>query len=201
MKNISLVLSTLVLSFSAQAAQKCMLSLDPLSTSIKWTAFKTTEKLAVGGSFDQTNLHSGVPEAATITELLKGGKFTIEVSTVNTGNPTRDATLRTVFFSKFLKPEVSGEVKKVGKGDKGKMDVELDVNGVKKVLTFDYTYSEKDGAFEAKSKMDVMDFGLKAQHEALNTACKALHTGKDGVSKTWTEVDLALVSKLRKTCK
>ncbi|MFT5582308.1 MAG: hypothetical protein ACI9G9_001573 [Psychromonas sp.] len=36
---------------------------------------------------------------------------------------------------------------------------------------------------------------------ALNTICKDLHTGDDGVSKLWSEVDLNFSTVLQTDCK
>lgn len=192
-------LLTSVPAFAAKK-EKCTFEFDAKGTQMKWTAFKTTEKLAVAGSFDKVKVKPHKNKASAMIDLVHGAKFTIEAMSVNSGNPTRDATLKTVFFGKLDKKEITGVVKKIGATPRGVMDVEIQLNGVSKVIPFEYSVQE-DGKFESTGKIEAMDFNLKLQHEALSQACKALHAGKDGVSKTWTEVDLQLVSQFKKTCR
>ncbi len=178
---------------------KCTYTFDATGTHVKWTAFKTSEKLAVGGAFDKVTFKTRKNSGSALMDVINGAKFTIQVNSVNTANPARDATLKAAFFNKISKKEITGEVKKIGAVPRGRMEVELQLNGVTKMVPFDYSVAE-DGTFESTAKIDVMDFNLKAQHESLNQACKGLHIGKDGVSKTWTEVDLQLVSVFKKSC-
>lgn len=188
---------TLAFSSAAFAAKPaCVLSFDPGTTHVKWTAFKTSEKVAVSGTLDRAKYEPKKTEATEIDALLNGAKFSIEATSMNTANPARDATLKSAFFGKFKEAEITGHVKKAAKG---KMDVVLRLNGVEKTVPFAYEMKD-DGNFSAKAKIDILDFGMKSQHESLNQACKALHIGKDGVSKTWTEVELELVSVLKKNC-
>ena len=80
------------------------------------------------------------------------------------------------------------------------MDISIEMNGVSKTLPFSYTYESTKGILEAKSVMDMMDFNLKGPFDSIHEACKTLHTGPDGVAKTWTEVALQVTAEVIETC-
>jgi hypothetical protein len=46
----------------------------------------------------------------------------------------------------------------------------------------------------------MLDFSLGGPLALLHEACKALHTGADGVAKTWTEVTLKVNATVVKNC-
>jgi len=46
----------------------------------------------------------------------------------------------------------------------------------------------------------MVDFGAEAAVAAINKACEALHTGADGISKTWSVVELSIETTLNKNC-
>jgi hypothetical protein len=87
------------------------------------------------------------------------------------------------------------------KGDDagGTVDLNIGMNGVSKTLSFPYQVSP-DGTLTAKTSMEMMDFGLQAAFDSIHEACKILHTGADGVAKTWTDVELSVTAKLTKSC-
>ena len=72
------------------------------------------------------------------------------------------------------------------------------MTGLQKPYTFSYV--QKDGSMVASSVMDMMDFQLQKPFDSIHTACEALHTGADGVAKTWTEVALRVVFSYEKKC-
>jgi hypothetical protein len=47
----------------------------------------------------------------------------------------------------------------------------------------------------------MLDFALNGPWSSLHEACKALHTGADGVAKTWTEVMLTVSANVARICK
>ena len=55
-------------------------------------------------------------------------------------------------------------------------------------------------AVAATATIDILDFRMKAAYEQLHRACGEQHTGDDGVSKTWTTVDLRLTGQLKSDC-
>lgn len=178
--------------------------LDPASVQVVWTAFKTTQKIGVNGNF--TTLKVSAPEkgAKSIGKLLNALKAEIKIegaASLSTGNPGRDQTLFDHFF-KYLKGpvQIRGNVRNAeGTDEKGEMMLHLDLNGKKKAVPMTWARTT-EGVFTAKGSLDVLDFGLKTAFDDLHQTCEALHTGPDGISKTWSEVALQIQAKLNPGC-
>jgi len=165
-----------------------------------WKAYKTTDKLPVGGTFSKATLSPTAP-AASVPEALAGATMNIVASSVDSGLDIRNQTLVTSYFSKLL-PDAPFRVsvaKVEGDNSSGTATLNVELNGVSRAMAFPYTVSEA-GELTAVATMEMMDFGLKAAFDAIHTACEALHTGPDGVSKTWTDVELTVNATIEKSC-
>ena len=150
---------------------------------IRWTAYKTTEKIPVSGTFKEVEWKWH--PAASPRELLKNGYFKIRTQSVYTANPERDKTIYDYLFGKILEGNyIEGRVASVGKDT---VRVVLRFNGLEKPLDFAYTVN--DTMIHAVSSFDlVKDFQAGEALYFLHTACKDKHTGPDGISKTWPDV-------------
>jgi hypothetical protein len=73
------------------------------------------------------------------------------------------------------------------------------MNKIKKDVVGEYTLEDANFSFTAT--IDVLDWKAGSAITALNTTCKDLHTGADGKSKLWSEVDLSFTTTLKKECK
>lgn len=164
-------------------------SLQNAQNSIVWFAYKTTDKIAVKGEFKKVNITSG-GEGNTAKEAINNAHFSIPVSSIFTKDTSRDFKIRKFFFGVMDKTELLS----------GKLVLESDTNGyatitmnnTSKNLPFTYTLEGK--VFKLKATMKISDWKAEKALEALNLACKDLHTGDDGVSKTWDEVALEITS-------
>ncbi len=165
-----------------------------------WTAYKTTDKAPVSGGFATTTLSPTKP-APSVVGALNGVTMTIDPASVSSGNEGRDHTLREKYFGLFMpKTEfTAGVVAVKGDDQKGTVDLNIGMNGVSKTVAFAYEVAA-DGTLSANASIEMMDFGLKAAFDSIHEACKLLHTGEDGVSKTWTDVALTVTAKLAKQC-
>tara|TARA_R110002111_G_scaffold256193_1_gene323215 strand:- start:73 stop:480 length:408 start_codon:yes stop_codon:yes gene_type:complete len=82
----------------------------PEATTVKWTAYKTTEKVPVGGEFATLNFDE--KEGATVEEALHNLEFSIPVSSLFTKDDSRDAKLKASFFGSMLDTEfLKGKIK------------------------------------------------------------------------------------------
>lgn len=169
------------------------------TTTVKWTAFKTTEKKAVGGAFAQVNVTAG-EKSTKITDVLQTIKFTIPTSSTNTENPDRDAKIVESFFGTMESTDlIIGQVK-LAEGDNvaGKCTVFLTMNNIEKEVVLDYTVAEN--IVSLKGEIDLVNWSGDAAIAALNKVCKDLHKGEDGVTKLWSVVELNIESALKKEC-
>lgn len=159
---------------------------DQEGSSLEWTAYKTTDKVPVKGTFKDVRIVNSV-KSADVAGAIDGMRFEIPVSSIFTNDTIRDGKLQKFFFavmenSMTLKGEFNVESE-----DSGNLSVSM--NGMSKQLPFKYKV-EKD-TVHLNTTMDLNDWGAQKALESLNEACKVLHTGPDGVSKTWNEVALS----------
>jgi len=156
------------------------------SAIMKWTAYKFKEKAGVGGSFDTLNIDSktdnGTPE-----QILLGGSISIPTSSVNSNNEIRDPKIKKSFFGTFNTPEIKGKILSAADG---KGEIEFSMNGLS--VNVPYTYNVNDAALRIKTSLDVTNWNGGAAIAALNKVCEALHTGEDGTSVLWPDVDVTL---------
>ncbi|WP_299317889.1 YceI family protein [uncultured Maribacter sp.] len=162
-----------------------MFSLVQDSTKVSFTAYKTTDKVPVGGMFKKINF-TKTNSGATAMEALNGTEFSIPVSSLFTNDPTgtRDPKLLEFFFGVLKDTELISGVFKV-EGDKSSIDVTL--NGDTQNIPLAYEMNGDD-KITFTGTMDLANWNAMDAVASINKACEILHTGKDGVSKTWSEV-------------
>ena len=186
---------------AAPETQKaCSYSADPQSIKLEWTAYKFTKKTAVKGGFTTTTV-SGKTTADSLANLVMGLAMKIDGASIESGDPGRNVTVKQFFFEKFNPPfQMSAKVVAAqGDDTAGSFTIELDMNGVQKAIPFAYT-ATPEGVLTAKSGFDMNDYQLQGPYDSIHKACETLHTGEDGVSKTWADVDLTVTGKFSKSC-
>ncbi len=149
---------------------------------LTFTAFKTPDKIGVPGSFDKINLQN-VQLKDKLSEALLGSTFSISTASVNTKDPTgqRDPKLRTFFFEKLLKPEITGSFESF---DNGKAQVKIQMNGSED--TFEFPYTETENSLDLTGSIDmVKNFYAQDALASIAEACKDLHS-----DKTWSDVEI-----------
>ncbi len=164
---------------------------------MNWTAFKTTAKVGVKGTFKSVKIE-GASKAKPFAKLIEGINVTIDQSTVDTNNPARDKTLSDFFFSQ-IKAGITGKIKKVSETKKT-WTLVLSLNGKSKEIPMDYTL-ENNSLLTAKGQLSILDFDGANALQSINQKCYDLHKGPDGVSKTWPDVALEIQATLTPTCK
>jgi polyisoprenoid-binding protein YceI len=178
------------------STEKCAYSVVNENCTLEWTAFKFTERKGVTGTFKEINI-DGMASSEDPKTLIESLSFSIPTSSVETENPERNGKISKQFFGTISTENITGEVKTLGKG--GKAVIAIKMNGMSKDVTGDYTLNA--GTFVFKAAIDVVDWNAGNGIAALNAICKDVHTGTDGVSKLWSEVDLSFTTVLKKTCK
>ena len=165
-----------------------------------WTAYKTTQKVAVGGTFKSVKLSEMKP-GGTLTAAFAGLSAEIEGASIESGNPARNATVAAAFFGKFAEQaKITAQITGASGDDKlGLFMMNVTMNSVTKSLQLRHE-GLKDGTLVAKTVINMLDFGLQGAFDSIHKTCEALHTGDDGVSKTWTEVELSITADITKKC-
>ena len=208
MKKASIVLIALAMGFvscknekkeaattETEVTQTEKFVVKPEATSVKWTAYKTTDKIGVNGEF--TTLNFDVKSGNSAQEALNGLKFSIPVSSLftNDATNTRDPKIKEAFFGSMLDTEVlKGSIAYT---PDGKCSASLTMNGVTHSIPLDVTITE-ERRVSLTGVMNLKDWNALDALEALNKVCFDLHKGPDGVSKTWEEVAIEVNTYLRK---
>ncbi|WP_299002686.1 YceI family protein [uncultured Tenacibaculum sp.] len=170
------------------AAKKAFVLQDATNT-VNWVAYKTTDKVPVKGQFQKVNITAG-GEADTAKEAINNAEFSIPVSSIFTQDTSRDFKIKKFFFGVMDKTELLSGKLVLENDSIGYAD--LTMNSVTKKLPFKYTLNGKE--FSLNATMNISDWQAQNALDSLNTACKDLHKGADGVSKTWDDVALNITS-------
>ncbi len=178
-----------------QATASCHYSYVDGTIKVTWTAYKTTERVGVSGSFD-TVLVEGTAQEGTLTEVLANASFNIPTSSVNSANPDRDGKIVKHFFSSMVGgSELSG---KVLAASDSQLNVLLTMNGVTDTVPF--ALSASDSLLSLVGTIELADYQALASADSLNKVCFDLHKGADGVSKLWPDVKLEISAQLKQVC-
>lgn len=173
----------------------CFYKYNDASSEFAWTAYKTTEKKPVGGSFNEIEI-TGDESSDDPIALIESMKFSMKTASVETNNDDRNQKIANLFFGTINTPIINGSVKELN--DDGKAIIAVTMNGVSVDVEGDYTLV--DGKFSFNATIDVSSWNGMLGIETLNEACYDLHAGDDGVSKTWSEVALSFSTQLETDC-
>ncbi len=176
---------------SVEVAEKFVVK--PEATSVKWTAYKTTEKKPVGGEF--STLKFDIKEGATVEEALNNLSFSIPVSSLFTKDESRDAKLKEFFFGAMLNTEL---IKGTLKYANNACVASITMNGVTHDLPLEVSITDARRV-SMTGTMNLKDWDALGAVESINKACFDLHKGPDGVSKTWEDVAIEVSTFLRKS--
>jgi hypothetical protein len=156
---------------------------------IKFTAYKTTDKVGVAGWFKKVNVTSG-GEGNSVKEAINNTEFSIPVSSLFTKDTSRDYKIQKFFFGVMEKTELLSGKLMIKDATVGVAEIKM--NGYTREVPFTYTIENK--IFNMTATIDVNNWNASDALASLNKVCELLHTGADGVSKTWSEVSLNITS-------
>lgn len=165
---------------------------DTETSTIGWIAYKTTDKVPVKGVFSAFTIENpikGISPKETLNEL----KFKIPINSLQTKDTLRDEKLKKFFFGTMENTaHITGTLHMINDAS-GK--AEITMNGVSHSLPITYVISDQMVKIEAVMNLD--NWKAQAAISAINLACLDLHKGADGVSKTWSEVKIEIVTNLK----
>ncbi len=168
-------------------------SIDSKSIDLKWTAYKTTGKVPVSGTFKEINI-SNIQQGNTIQESLNGVNFSIPVSSIFSNNESRDKKLQMYFFGVMENTSILEGKLNVTSDTAGSLEVSM--NGV--TNSFPVEISAEGDLISIAGVINLKDWNALSAVSSLNKACFELHKGADGVSKTWDEVQVETTFSLSK---
>ena len=172
--------------------------LDLSRTQIIWNGYMTTDREKVVGMFTDFTCDRNNREYTSLNDLITGLNFTIKTSSSISGNQIRDLNLKYYFFKQFTDNfELKGSIISVV-GDS--IDVKFKIFSESKIIRLGYrqidiksSLSENhyDCLLEIKGSIDLKEqFNAIEAYNNISDKCHDLHKGSDGISKTWTHVDV-----------
>lgn len=177
-----------------ESAEICNYSYDESSTVLTWTAFKTSEKIDVNGTFDAISVQAN--EADNMWDVLNGATFEIDVTSLNSQDPVRDKKLKNSFFGNMDSTAIiSGVVNSINETS---ANVDITMNG--KTLSYDGTVTVEGETITMEVIIDIVDFDGGIAMDSLSVVCAEKHTGPDGENKLWSDVSIAVKTTLLKDC-
>lgn len=179
---------------TAEASKYILLS---NGVEVNFTAYKTTDKTPVGGTFKKFEI-TKTTTADTALEALNGSEFRIPVSSLftNDATNTRDAKIIEFFFGAMNNTEFITGTFKVAEDETCSIDITL--NGETASITLEKEMIAEN-KYNFKGIMNLENWGAMDAVKSINKACEALHTGADGVSMTWSEVAVEANVTLKKS--
>jgi len=167
-------------------------TVEPKTTTINWIAYKTTSKTPVKGQFTKVTIeHKN--KAVTALNAINGLKFSIPVNSLSTKDTIRDKKLKKFFFGTMENTaEITGVITT---NSENSGTVSLTMNKITQALPISYSINDQMVTIEAVMNLD--NWKAQLALKALNAACEDLHSGDDGISKTWSEVKIEVATYLK----
>ncbi|MCV6629026.1 MAG: YceI family protein [Flavobacteriaceae bacterium] len=162
------------------------------NTKVSFTAYKTTDKTPVGGTFTTVKVSKN-EAAASPLEALNGVEFSIPVSSLFTKDSIRDGKLKQFFFGVMDQTEMLSGFFKVEGAEQVLAYIKM--NGVSAKMPMSHEITDRKVVL--KGVMELSDWNALGAVKSINDACLDLHKGADGVSKTWSEVAIEAVTHLQ----
>ena len=167
-------------------------TIEPKTTTINWTAYKTTDKIPVKGVFKTVNVVNSKVSTNPF-EAINGIEFSVPVNSIDTKKPNRDAKIIKDFFGSMKSTQ--NLMGRINLGENGKGDIDFSMNGITTKLPITYVISGQLAEINATLNLD--NWKAQLAIEALNKVCNEKHKGADGISITWNEVNINIVSYLK----
>jgi len=167
--------------------------IDASKAIVKWTAFKTPEKVAVSGSFNDVKFKFGKPNKnQTVESQLDGATAVIDINKIELNDEGKNETVKTHFFGSFAKKDaIKVTFKEVYEGkDKGTILANVRMNG--KTAKVPMQYEVTQDKITAKGIIDMSEFALESARANLQKACYELHEGF-----TWSQVEIGFEAPIK----
>jgi polyisoprenoid-binding protein YceI len=174
---------------SYECLANCRIDIANQDVKVKWMAYKTPKKVSVQGEFNKFTFTSA--KSDNVLRSLDGATFSVDSSSVSTGNPERDKKIVKNFFTnKGTALKIAG---KFVSNTPSNVTAGLEISGVTKEIAFNI--EKREDSLVLSGDINVLDFSLKDNLSRINLACKALHEGV-----TWPDVKIIIEINGKKKC-
>ena len=180
---------------SLAMAQECWYELPKRNFQVEFTAYKTSAKVGVSGKFNHIK-RVGPERTDSIDNMLLKSKLEIYPASLNSGDAGRDKTIFVKFFQKMHGDNIRISIADV---EKKTIQTKITMNDISQIVPLKFKL-KRSHQLTAHGTIDILDFSASSALKSLNKACELLHKGADGVSKTWSDVDIRLNAQFEKKC-
>jgi len=175
----------------------CVYSLENESVEVNWTAFKLSEKVGVAGTFDTISVSGFLEGKEELSAALENMSFVASVNSTNSNSPDRDVKIKEQFFGTMeMTTAITGRIESITSDGNGMLLINM--NGME--VSTPFTWTHLDNLFSLNATIDINDWNAGESLSALNTVCEALHTGVDGISKLWPDVEISAQATIKQIC-
>ena len=180
-------------------APECAYTLGDNATNVYWTAYKHTGKIAVKGKMDSVVV-TGTETASSPIDALTNANVTIYTASINSKDDIRDKKLREIYFGSMTNTKViSGNLLSwEGSGVEGTCTFNLAMNDTAQQVTGSYIVD--DVTVQIRFTIEPSSWGVEDAIAKLGAACAEKHTGEDGETVFWPDVDILIEVALNKEC-
>ena len=182
-----------------QPASRCSYTLGESATNVYWTAYKHSGKVGVKGKMDSVVV-TGTKTGSNPMEALENGKVLIYTASINSKDAVRDKKLREIYFGSMNNTEaIEGNlVSWEGSDERGNCTFRLKMHDVEKPVTAEYVV--EDDVVQIRFTIEPIEWEADEAFTKLGEACAEKHTGEDGETVFWPDVDLLIEVALDKDC-
>lgn len=164
---------------------------------VSWTFYKATEKLPLENTFTTIKAFNFKIDSDLLT-AIEGGKLALNTKLISYNN-SKNSKLSEYLFGKMMESNiVTIKIIKLDRVTK-KATIKLHMNNTEKLLTSNYTINNNNVILQGNFDL-IKDFDAAESLYFYKTACSDEHKGKDGKSKTWSEVSYEIVLELKEQC-
>lgn len=161
-------------------------SIDPSTAVVKWTGFKTPEKIGVDGEFKSYTLTGYHDNAASIPDMILDTEITLDVSSTKTGDEARDGKIVNSFFGTMMNTDsIVAKVIGIEGSTEGLVQLEIKMNDVAIIQEAEWVYREDLGMLIFKGVVNIPDWNAQAALDKLTEVCFEKHQGI-----TWSDVEV-----------
>jgi hypothetical protein len=155
---------------------------------LKWTGFKTAQKVGVSGTFK--NVEFKISKNDDFAEFLKSANVKIDTLSFDSGLDVRNKSIVSTLFSLKSSENILATISKVDMKNKT-LTLKLTMNEVTKNVPM--TYYINKGSIIAKGQIDILDYNMSDSFAKFAKACFDLHEGK-----SYSEVHIAFTLPFKK---
>jgi len=143
------------------SAKECV---NTQSLDVKWTSYKTLEKIGVSGNFNDVQ-YSNKKNASNIKSLLVNTKVILSLDNLDAGADVKNSAINKFFVNNLSSKTITANIISLSNDT---LAVNIMLNDIEKVIPMRYKIA--NGKVQATGVIDALDFGLGSALKVLNTS-------------------------------